>query len=127
MGVVETDGVLRHIASYIRIMAVGLAGALFADAINQIVTGMGPDHRDRAGGRAALAELRHGAFSPLIHALRLNFLEFFGKFYETGNQPTVRSRKPEVKRAYDQEAAREMGVWQYVPGDGARSEHGVRR
>jgi V/A-type H+-transporting ATPase subunit I len=26
------------------------------------------------------------AFSPAIHALRLNFLEFFGKFYETGNQ-----------------------------------------
>ncbi len=25
-------------------------------------------------------------FSPTIHALRLNFLEFFGKFYETGNQ-----------------------------------------
>ena len=25
------------------------------------------------------------AFSPAIHAMRLNFLEFFGKFYETGN------------------------------------------
>ena len=25
-------------------------------------------------------------FSPFIHAMRLNLLEFFGKFYETGNQ-----------------------------------------
>ncbi len=39
-----------------------------------------------------VAVLLHGlniiiaAFSPTIHALRLNFLEFFGKFYETGNQ-----------------------------------------
>jgi len=24
------------------------------------------------------------AFSPNIHAVRLNFLEFFGKFYEAG-------------------------------------------
>ena len=26
------------------------------------------------------------AFSPNIHALRLNFLEFFGKFYESAKQ-----------------------------------------
>ena len=26
------------------------------------------------------------AFSPNIHAVRLNFLEFFGKFYEAGNK-----------------------------------------
>jgi V/A-type H+/Na+-transporting ATPase subunit I len=38
MGVVETLESFTHIASYIRIMAVGLAGALFADAINQIVS-----------------------------------------------------------------------------------------
>jgi len=25
------------------------------------------------------------AFSPAIHAMRLNFLEFFGKFFEAGN------------------------------------------
>jgi V/A-type H+-transporting ATPase subunit I len=26
------------------------------------------------------------AFSPNIHAIRLNFLEFFGKFYEGGGK-----------------------------------------
>jgi len=26
------------------------------------------------------------AFSPTIHAVRLNFVEFFGKFYEIGSQ-----------------------------------------
>ena len=87
MGVVETVESVAHIASYIRIMAVGLAGAIFADAVNQIVSGVANPVLG-----AIVAILLHSlnfiiaAFSPTIHALRLNFLEFFGKFYETGNQ-----------------------------------------
>jgi len=87
MGVVETVESVAHMASYIRIMAVGLAGAIFADAVNQIVADMG-----NIVLGAIVGILLHGlnfiicAFSPTIHALRLNFLEFFGKFYETGKQ-----------------------------------------
>ncbi|MDA3935801.1 MAG: hypothetical protein PF636_02900 [Actinomycetota bacterium] len=87
MGVVETIESVAHMASYIRIMAVGLAGAIFADAVNEIMAKMG---NPIAG--VALGVLLHGlnfaivAFSPSIHAIRLNFLEFFGKFYETGSQ-----------------------------------------
>ncbi len=87
MGVVETVESVAHMASYIRIMAVGLAGAIFADAVNQIVAST-----SNVVAGAVIGILLHGlnfiiaAFSPAIHALRLNFLEFFGKFYETGNQ-----------------------------------------
>jgi len=87
MGVVETVESVAHMASYIRIMAVGLAGAIFADAVNQIVSNTG----NLVAG-LVIGILLHGlnfliaAFSPSIHALRLNFLEFFGKFYETGKQ-----------------------------------------
>ncbi|MBE0477327.1 MAG: hypothetical protein IBX62_09545 [Coriobacteriia bacterium] len=87
MGVVEAIESVAHMASYIRIMAVGLAGAIFADAVNGIVADTG---NIIAG--AAIGVLLHGlnfiicAFSPTIHALRLNFLEFFGKFYEIGQQ-----------------------------------------
>jgi len=87
MGVIETIESVAHMASYIRIMAVGLAGAIFADAINEIVAGTG-----NVAIGALIAVVLHGlgfvmaAFSPSIHALRLNFLEFFGKFYETGKQ-----------------------------------------
>jgi V/A-type H+-transporting ATPase subunit I len=87
MGVVETVESVAHMASYIRIMAVGLAGAIFADAINAIVADIG-----FVGLAVVVAVLLHSlnfvicAFSPTIHALRLNFLEFFGKFYETGNK-----------------------------------------
>ena len=41
------------------------------------------------GGRVAavllhLVNLALGIFSPTIHAMRLHFVEFFTKFYETG-------------------------------------------
>ena len=87
MGVIEIIDIFTHSASYLRIMAVGLAGAIFADAINSIVAMMG-----NPIAAAAIAVILHSlafiiaAFSPTIHALRLNFLEFFGKFYETGKK-----------------------------------------
>jgi V/A-type H+-transporting ATPase subunit I len=87
MGVIETVESVTGMASYIRIMAVGLAGAIFADAINSIVADIG-----FVALAVLVGVLLHSlnfiicAFSPTIHALRLNFLEFFGKFYETGNQ-----------------------------------------
>jgi V/A-type H+-transporting ATPase subunit I len=96
MGVIETLESVTGMASYIRIMAVGLGGAIFADAINQIVTKtMGGAGHLSAGGIVlgiVVGILLHGlnlimsSFSPTIHALRLNFLEFFGKFYETGTK-----------------------------------------
>ncbi len=91
MGVIETLEAFTGMASYIRIMAVGLAGAIFADAINEIVAEMAS-----TPAMAVLAVLigvvLHSlnfiiaAFSPAIHAMRLNFLEFFRGFYETGGQ-----------------------------------------
>ncbi len=87
MGAVDTVESIAHMASYIRIMAVGLAGAIFADAVNEIAIRM-----DNIVLAAVIAVVLHSlnfviaAFSPTIHALRLNFLEFFGKFYETGKQ-----------------------------------------
>jgi V/A-type H+-transporting ATPase subunit I len=87
MGAVETVESVAHMASYIRIMAVGLAGAIFADAVNSIVAGIG-----FVVLAAIVGIVLHSlnfvicAFSPTIHALRLNFLEFFGKFYETGGE-----------------------------------------
>ena len=91
MGVVETLETFTGIASYIRIMAVGLGGAIFANAINGIILSM-----SKGGGMGMIFGILLGivlhvlnlvisAFSPAIHAMRLNFLEFFGKFFEAGN------------------------------------------
>jgi len=86
LGAVESIGALTNIASYLRIMAVGLAGAIFAEAVNGIALKMGSPV---LGVMVALPlqalNFIIAAFSPNIHAVRLNFLEFFGKFYEPGN------------------------------------------
>lgn len=95
MGAVETIETVSHMASYIRIMAVGLVGALLADAANELVFVTMPN----AAG-IIIALLLHVLnfavilFSPTIHALRLNFLEFFGGFFEHGSKvykPFVRT------------------------------------
>ncbi|PKQ19420.1 MAG: hypothetical protein CVT66_10330 [Actinobacteria bacterium HGW-Actinobacteria-6] len=82
MGAVETLETVSHIASYIRIMAVGVAGAIFADAVNALVLKMGWIAGGLIGIILHALNILLASFSPNIHALRLNFLEFFGKFYE---------------------------------------------
>jgi V/A-type H+-transporting ATPase subunit I len=84
MGFVETLESISNIASYIRIMAVGLSDAIFATAINRMAAN---DQIPTVVGIVLLL-LFHGlhlvlaVFTPTIHALRLNFLEFGGKYYE---------------------------------------------
>lgn len=92
LGVVESIGSLANIASYLRIMAVGLAGAIFAEAVNGIAADAGSPVLGVliAAPLQALNFVIAAAFSPNIHAVRLNFLEFFGKFYE----PSERQYKP---------------------------------
>lgn len=82
LGAIETVEAASHIASFIRIMAVGLVGALLADAANKLAFETMPNF---AGLFIALIlhvlNFAIIMFSPSIHALRLSFLEFFGKFW----------------------------------------------
>jgi V/A-type H+-transporting ATPase subunit I len=86
VGLVESIGLLTSVASYIRIMALGLAGAIFADAVNELAAKLG-----LIGIIVGLllhsVNILVSAFSPNIHAIRLNLLEFFGKFYEPSKEP----------------------------------------
>jgi V/A-type H+-transporting ATPase subunit I len=86
-GAIESVGALTNIASYLRIMAVGLAGAIFAEAVNEIAASMGnPILGLLIAIPLQMLNFVICAFTPNIHAVRLNFLEFFGKFYETGSK-----------------------------------------
>jgi V/A-type H+-transporting ATPase subunit I len=97
MGVIEILESASGMTSYIRIMAVGLAGAIFADAVNSIVAKMAGNPPSPGGiiGGIAIGIALHGlnfviaAFSPTIHALRLNFVEFFMRFNETGTKELI--------------------------------------
>jgi V/A-type H+-transporting ATPase subunit I len=87
IGAIESVSALANIASYVRIMAIGLAGAIFANAANGIAAKMGnPVLGILVAAPLQALNFAIAAFTPNIHALRLNFLEFFGKFYETGNK-----------------------------------------
>lgn len=87
IGGIESILSLSHIASYLRIMAVGLAGAIFAEAVNGIAASMGnPILGLIIAIPLQVLNFVICAFSPSIHAIRLNFLEFFGNFYEAGEK-----------------------------------------
>jgi V/A-type H+-transporting ATPase subunit I len=87
MGFVETLETIGGIASYIRIMAVGLSDAIFATAINR----MAANEMIPTVVGIVLLLFFHGlhlilaVFTPTIHALRLNLLEFGGKYYEASS------------------------------------------
>lgn len=86
MGPLEMMGTVGNVLSYLRIAAIGLASVYLARVANDL-------------GFAApvwigliVAALFHalnlvlGVFSPTIQALRLHYVEFFGKFYEGGGK-----------------------------------------
>lgn len=83
MGAIETLELVSNTASYIRIMAVGLSDAIFASAINKMAEKM----PFLVGVIVAILfhalHLVLAAFTPTIHALRLNFYELGQKYYET--------------------------------------------
>lgn len=87
-GLLAPFELLRHVGnvvSYARIMAVGLASVLLAYVANRLAGAAGS-----LWVGVVVAVLLHafnlvlGVFAPAIHALRLHYVEFFGKFIETG-------------------------------------------
>ena len=86
LGVFEVFGLFGNIFSYARIMALGLAGVILGEVANELGVHMG----FLVGGLIALLlhaiNLLVGAFSPTIHSIRLNVLEFFNRFYESGGR-----------------------------------------
>lgn len=86
LGPLELIGTLGNILSYLRLAAVGLASVYLAIVANELarqaplVLGL------------VIAVFFHAlnlalaAFSPMIQALRLHYVEFFGKFHEGGGR-----------------------------------------
>lgn len=82
---IELLSTLGNILSYARIMALGIASVMLAVVANKMVGAIG----SLAVG-VVFALLFHlvnfaiALFSPTVHALRLHYVEFFGKFYSPG-------------------------------------------
>jgi V/A-type H+-transporting ATPase subunit I len=82
---IELLSMLGNILSYARIMALGIASVMLAVVANRMVGAIGS-----VAVGIVFALLFHlvnfaiALFSPTIHALRLHYVEFFGKFYSPG-------------------------------------------
>jgi len=82
---IELLATLGNILSYVRIMALGVASVMLAVVANKMVGAIGS-----VAVGILFALLFHlvnfviAVFSPTIHALRLHYVEFFGKFYSPG-------------------------------------------
>ncbi|MHC5267828.1 V-type ATP synthase subunit I [Enterococcus sp. LJL98] len=93
-GVYELYGITGYIGdfvSYSRLMALGISGGSIAMAFNMLVGTMPPFARYSIGILLLLA--LHGLniflsmLGAYVHAARLQYVEFFGKFYEGGGRP----------------------------------------
>ena len=90
MGPIETFGLLANTLSYLRVMGVGVAGVKIAE----VSISMGWDLMLSGGGIVSIVlgfvlfvfiqafALALGLLSPSIHAARLHFVEWMGKFYD---------------------------------------------
>jgi len=82
---IELLSTVGNILSYARIMALGVASVMLAVVANRMVGAIGS-----VAVGIVFALLFHlvnfaiALFSPTIHALRLHYVEFFGKFYSPG-------------------------------------------
>jgi V/A-type H+-transporting ATPase subunit I len=88
LGPLELVSLVGNILSYLRIAAIGLASVYLAMVANALAGFVG---NILVG--LIVAVLFHalnialGAFSPTIQSLRLHYVEFFSKFYQSGGEP----------------------------------------
>jgi V/A-type H+-transporting ATPase subunit I len=83
-----------NVISYARLMAIGLTSVMLAETANSLA-GLGGSvlAGALAAGLLHIFTLLLGVFAPAVHALRLHYVEFFGKFLEPGGrsfQPLAR-------------------------------------
>jgi len=93
VGIIESISIVSNTLSYARLMAIGIASVALAKVAN--------DLGGAAGGIAGfiIAVLLHSVnvalaiFDPTIQSLRLNYVEFFTKFYKSGGKEYTPFRK----------------------------------
>jgi V/A-type H+-transporting ATPase subunit I len=95
-GPIELPSLMGNSLSYARIIAVGLSSIYIASTVNDIAFGMIWTDHSKIGFAAIAAIivfiLGHGLntvlsiIAPGLHSLRLQYVEFFGKFYQGGGK-----------------------------------------
>jgi V/A-type H+-transporting ATPase subunit I len=91
----EVISLAGNVLSYCRLMALGLAGVIIADLANVLGTSLNPLIGVPLAALVHVFNIGLAMFSPTLHSLRLNYVEFLPKFYH----PDGRSFKPFKKEA----------------------------
>ena len=90
-GLLDVTSYLGDVISYTRLVALSVAGANIAMAFNLIIGLLPPWARFSVGILIFIALHAFNMFismiSGYVHSLRLNYVEFFGKFYQGGGHP----------------------------------------
>ena len=90
LGAYELYGVtgwLGDVLSYSRLLALGLATGVIASVINQMGVMLGPVGFFVVFLAGHLLNLAINLLGAYVHTCRLQYVEFFGKFYEGGGRP----------------------------------------
>jgi V/A-type H+-transporting ATPase subunit I len=87
-GGLEAPRILSNILSYSRLMAIGLSSVILADLARDIY-GASQWAILGAAGAVFMHTLNFvmGVYAPAIQAVRLHYVEFFGRFYDSGGAP----------------------------------------
>jgi len=85
-GPLELLGSLGHVLSYLRLAAVGLASVYLAGVANHLAVSVPILLGVFVAVLLHLLNLALAAFSPMVQALRLHYVEFFSGFFEEGGQ-----------------------------------------
>ena len=84
------SGYVADVVSYTRLMALAVSGGSIASAFNMLVGFLPPIARFTAGIFLIVALQGLNIFlsflGAYVHGLRLQFVEFFGKFYDGGGR-----------------------------------------
>jgi V/A-type H+-transporting ATPase subunit I len=84
-GGLEAPRILSNILSYSRLMAIGLSSVILADLARDIYGAADVAAIGVAGAVSIHAvNFVMGVYAPAIQAVRLHYVEFFGRFYDAG-------------------------------------------
>ena len=85
-GAIESISIVSNILSYARIMAIGVSSVAMAKVANELGAVAGGIVGFLIALTLHAVNMVLGIFDPTIQALRLNYVEFFTKFYKPGGK-----------------------------------------